>query len=827
MSDWIQDLRLGARLLVRHKAFTAAAAASLAVGIGLNTTVFSVVNAILLRPGLEAHPERLVEIYSSASKDFPLLTTSYSDYRDVRDGADAFSGLAAHALVRGILTSGGSSELVSGEVATPGYFHVLGVHPLLGREFLPEEDEAEGAHPVVILGYGLWQKRFGGRSDVLGSTLQLSGVTYAVVGVAPPGFSGTIPGLQPQFWVPTAMVESLSFSGVQSQADSPGDTRIQRRGQRWLFVTGRLAPGRTIEQARAQVETIYTRLRKEYPKANKDVKPTLLPATSIRFHPLLDRYVRAASAILLVAVALVLTIACGNVANMLLARSAARRREFAVRAAIGAGRGRMVRQLLVESLLLAAVGGLLGLALAWAAGRALSGLSADADMIPLHFNFGVDGTVLLFALVASVLTAVIFGLAPALTASRPDLVPALKADATGEGSDRRKLTLRNVLVTGQLATSLVLLVAGALLGRGLLAARATDLGFDPTRIAAFGFNLQMNGYDLERASALRDRILQHLRALPGVEAAALVTRLPLAPDINMEGVRVPGHQGPNDDAVPIDAVAVGPGYFEAVGVPIVEGRAFTEADRKGGPRVAIVNQTMAKKYWPGESAIGKRIYLGEYSEPPYEVVGVSRDHKVRSIGEEPRPYLETPWLESPRRSIGIAIRTRGPARAALPMLRKAILELEPRIVFTDQDTAADVAAQTLLPTRIGALMLGAFGLLALLLAAVGLYGLVAYSVSRRTREVGIRMAIGARPLDVLGLVLRQGLKLALVGIGVGALAAAAVARVLESLLYGVSAFDPVAYGAAGLVLLAVAALANAIPAWRASRVDPMRALRYE
>jgi predicted permease len=827
LGDWLKDLRHGARMLWRQKGFTVAAALSLAVGTGLNTTMFSVVNAVLLRGTLVREPERLVELYSSAAKEYPHLTTSYADLRDIREGADAFSGIAGHAMVRGVLTSGGRSELVTGEVATADYFDVLGIHPALGRGFLATEDASEGSNPVVVLSHGLWQRRFGGKSDVLGSTLELSNVTYSIVGVAPPGFSGTIPGFQPEFWVPAMMVDSLSFSGIQSVADSPGATRIQRRGHRWLFVSGRLAEGRSLEQARAQVETIYARLRQEHPESNKDVTPTLMAGTSVRFHPMLDGYVRAASAVLLVAVTLVLTIACANVANMLLARSAARRREFAVRAAIGAGRGRIVRQLLVESVLLAGLGGALGLAIAFGAGRLLSGVGAEALPIPLRFSYAIDGGVLLYALGASLATALLFGLAPALTASRVDLVPALRADATGEGPERRRLGLRDLLVGAQLATSLVLLIAGALLGRGLLAARSTDLGFDPRAIAALSFNLQMNGYDLQRASALRERVLERLRGLPAVEAATLTTRLPLAPDINMEGVRVPGHQGPEDDAVPIDAVEVGPDYFEVAGIPIVQGRAFGDADREGSPRVAIVNETMARKYWPGESALGKRFYMSDYDEPPYEVVGVSRDHKVRSVGENPRPYLHTPWLQSPSRSIGLAVRTKGAAAAALPALRQAILELEPEIAFTDDGTAAEIAELTLAPTRIGAAILGAFGFLALLLAGVGLYGLIAYSVSRRTREVGVRMALGARPGDVLALVLRQGLKLALAGTAVGALVAAGLARVLESLLYGVSVVDSLSYAAAVLVLLAVAALANALPAYRASRIEPMRALRYE
>jgi predicted permease len=828
LKDWLDDLRYGTRMLLRQKGFTATATLSLALGIGLNTTAFSLVNAVLLKGTLVRDPDRLVEIYSGISKEYPHLTTSYADYKDIRDGANAFSGVAAHALVRGIMTAGGRSELVVGEVATANYLDVLGVAPALGRGFLPEEDATEGSHPVLLLSNGMWQSRFAGSRDVLGKTLKLSGVEYTVVGVAPAGFTGTIPGFQPEFWAPTMMVDKLSFSGIQSNTDDqPGGTRLERRGWRWLFVKGRLAEGRTIEEARAQVETIYARLRQEYPVSNKDVKPALMPGGSVRFHPMLDPYVRAASAGLLVAVTLVLIIACANVASMLLARAAARRREFAVRAAVGASRVRLVRQLLVESLLLAAVGGTLGLAVAFGAGRVLSGLGGESLPIPLHFALGIDGRVLLYAVGASVLTALLFGLTPALSASRPDLVAALKADATGEGSDRPRLRLRHALVATQLATSLVLLIAGALLARGLLVARGTDLGFDPKPIATLAFNLKMNGYDQARAMAFTERALETLRALPGVEAATTASRLPLAPDINMEGVRVPGQQGPHDDPVSIDAVEIGPDYFEVAGIPIVAGRAFTASDREGSPRVVIVNQTMARRFWPHSSPIGQRLYMSEYDQPPYEVVGVCRDHKVRSVGEPPRPYLHTSWLQTKHQAIGLAVRVAGPAEAALPMLKKAVLGLDPEIVFTDEGTAQQVADLTMSPTRIGATILGAFGALALVLAALGLYGVVSYSVARRTREVGVRMAIGARPLDVVRLVLAEGLRLAVIGIAIGAALSAVAARVLKSMLYGVSAMDPIAYLGAGLVLLLVAVVANLAPALRAARIQPIRALRYE
>jgi predicted permease len=826
MEYLVRDLKHGFRQLARRPGFAAAAIASLALGVGLNTTLFSVVNAVLLRDTPIERPDRLVEIYSGISDDLPHLTSSYPDFLSVREGAPAFADLAAHAHARGILSGGGGKPaLVTGEVVTASYFALLGVRPALGRAFLPEENVAEGAHPVIVLSHGLWQRRFGGRADVLGETLQISGVTYTVVGVAPRTFTGTVPGIAPEFWTPLMMVDRLNFSGIQSNMDDQPDVpRIRNRGRRWLFVKGRLADGRTIEEARAQVETVYARLRAEHPKSNEKVKPALMPATSIRFHPMLDGYVKAASGVLLAAVAMVLMIACANVANMLLARSAARRREMAVRAAIGASRGRLLRQLLGESVVLAVVGGGVGVVIAYWAGRLLSSIPTDALPLPMHFDFAVDGTVLAYALLVSLATAVLFGLAPAWSASRPELVPALKATVSGDGP-RRRLSLRDALVVGQLAISLVLLVAGALLTRGLLVARAADLGFDPRPISSLQFNLQMNGYDEARAMALRRRAQEELRALPGVMAVGLATRLPLAPDINMEGLRVPGHHQATDDPTQVDATYVDAAYFQAVGVPIVDGRAFSDDDVAGERKVAIVNETLARKYWAGRSPVGERVHLGSLEEEPTEIVGVVRDHKVRSVGEEPRPYLHLPIPKG--RTVALVVRTASPAPTALPMLRAAVLKLDPDIVFTEDVPAAEVAATTVAPTRIGAMLLGSFGVLALLLASVGLYGVIAYSVSLRTREVGVRMALGAKPRDIARLVLGQGGRLALAGVGIGAALAAGVGKVLESMLYGVGVFDPAAYGLAAGLLLAVAAAANLVPALQAARIDPMRVLRGE
>jgi predicted permease len=826
MGDLILDLKHGVRLLARRPAFSAAAVTSLALGIGLNTALFSVVNAVLFRDTPLRSPERLVEIYSGLSHDLPHFTSSYPDYLSILEGADAFEGVAAHAFVRGILSTGGTPAMVTGEVVTANYFDLLGVPPALGRGIRPEEDVGEGQHPVLVLGHRLWQRRFGGRLDVLGETVELSGVAYTVVGVAAPGFSGLLPGVQSEFWVPTMMVDRLSFAGAQSQTESdPGGSRIEKRGHRWLFLEGRLAEGRTVEEARAQVETIFARLRREHPVTNEKVNASVLPAAGIRFHPMLDRYVRAASAVLLAAVGLVLLVACANVANLLLARGASRSRELALRAALGASRRRLIRQLLGESLVLAAIGGALGVLIAgWAAGL-LSGLTTDVLPIPVQFDFTLDGTVLAFAAAVSLATTALFGLAPAWSASQPDLLPALKTDLTGSGPRRRRVKLGDLLVVGQLALSLVLLVSGALLTRGLLVASGTELGYDPTPVSSLGFNLQMNGYDLPRALDFRKRAIQELQATPGVSAVAIASRLPLAPDINMDGVRIRGHHQPPDDPTPVDSVAIGPDYFRAVGIPILEGRAFTEDDLAASRRVAIINQTMARRYWPGRSPIGEPVYTEGFDHPPHEVVGVARDHKVRSLGEEPRPYLHFP--AQPSRSISLVVRTTVLAEKALPALRAAVLRLEPNVVFTEDVAAAEVAATTLAPTRIGAVILGAFGMLALLLAAVGLYGVIAYSVSLRTRELGVRVALGAGRADLLRLVLVQGGRIALVGLAAGVLLAALVGRVLEALLYGVSPLDPVAYALAVTVLLVVAALANLAPAVSAARVDPIRALHSE
>jgi len=826
MGTFLKDLRVGVRQLWQRPGFAAVAIGSLALGIGLNVTIFSVVNGVLLRGQQLADPAGLVELYSGISADYPQLTTSYPDFKDIALSSDALAGVTASSYVRGILSaSGGRGSLVTGETITPNYFDLLGVPISLGRAFREDENQARNAVPVIIVSYGLWQRSLGGAPGVIGTTVRISGIDYTVVGVAPPDFNGTIPGIPAEFWVPLMMVDRFAFSGMQSNTDEDtGNTRLTRRGSRWLFVKGRLKDGRSVDEARSELEALYARLRTDYPTTNKDVTVNLVPSVGVRFHPALDGYFEAASLGLAGAVALVLLVACGNVAGLLLARASARKRELAIRAAIGASRGRLMQQLLAEGLVLAGAGGALGVLMAWWAGGAIQGLT-ETDVFPMRiaFDFSIDRTVLLFAFAATAVTTLVFGLAPAWSASRPDLVPAQKASA--EGDRRSRFSARDLLVAGQLALSTMLLVAGALMVRGLGAARSTDIGYEPRPLSSLTFNLGMNGYDESRRAAFRERALERLRALPGVEAVTTASRLPLSPDINISGIRVQGHHTPEEQESPVDAVRIGEDYFAAIGVPMLAGRALTRDDIANGRRVAVINQTLARQFWPN-GAVGQRFYMGGYHTPSWEVVGVSRDHKVRSVGEEPRPYLHVP-ARPDEESLQFVVRTATPPMLMLPTLRDALWSLEPDIVFTEDVAASEVAETTTLPTRVGAILLGAFGALAVGLAAIGLYGVVAYSVSQRTREIGIRVALGAPRAQVLRLLASRGAALALIGLVVGSLGAAAVGRLLSSMLYGISSFDALAFGAAASVLLLIAGIANMVPALAAMRVDPVRALRIE
>jgi predicted permease len=634
-----------------------------------------------------------------------------------------------------------------------------------------------------------------------------------------------LPVVKPHVWIPLMMSEDLSLMGINDNSDSViGDTRLEQRGRRFLFVKGRLGTGVTVEQAQANASTLMARLEQEYPDSNEDRGAVVMPASSVRVFPMIDDVLVPVAGLLQGVVALVLLIACANVANMLLARSSERRQEIAVRLALGAGRGALIRGLLTESLLLASAGGALGVLFSvWATG-ALSRLSV-MGATSLDVDLGVDMRVLSFAFAASLLTGVAFGMVPALRASRPNLVPALKDGRADDGS-KRAFGLRDALVVSQVAVSLLLLVGAGLLLRSLQGAQDIELGFDAENTAMIEMRLDMLGYGDEQSDAFQRSYLERIRGLPQVQSAALTQKLPLGADVSVTGIYIPGvHEDPEDEAYMADEAVVGPGYFETLSIALLRGRDFTESDTPETPLVAIVNETMASSYWPEESVLGKRFRIG-FDGDEYEIVGVSADHKVRTLGEDPRPLVHLARTQRLSTSAIVVARGGGDSAALVGTLRRELEAMAPDL-SPGSSTVREAVDVTLLPVILGAQMLAGLGFLATVLAALGLYGVIAYSVSRRVREIGIRIALGADRLGVVRLVVRRGMTMAALGVALGSLAAAALSGVLGSVLYGVSALDPVSFAAASAVLLAVAFLANYLPARRAARVDPLVALRSD
>jgi predicted permease len=691
---------------------------------------------------------------------------------------------------------------------------------------LPEEDETPGSHPVALISHGFWQRHFGGSPTVLDESIRLNGIRYSVVGVLPPSFTGMMPGFSPEVWIPTMMADEVQPMGMQGTDGIPAtDSRVRERGRRWMFLTGRLKDGVTLDQARSQMSTIAARLAQEYPDVNKNLDVALVPASEVRVHPLLDRMLTPIAALLMGVVGIVLLIACANVANMLLAKATTRQREIAIRLAIGAGRARLVRQLLVESLLLSGLGGFLGLLITiWTTNL----LMAYRPPLPITFIFdlGIDWRVLFFTLAVSILTGVVFGLAPAFRASRTDLVSSLKETIFLKKAGG-KLNLGNLLVVGQVALSLVLLVGAGLLLRGLVAARQVDLGFNPERLGIVTLNLEMNRYEDEQAKIFYQQALERVRALPGVETATAGTRFPLEMNINMTDMWVDGHDLTPDEDSPftVDVTMVDDGYFSTMDIPLLKGRDFGTSDTADSAPVVIINEALARMFWPDESALGKRIR--NRAGTNFEIIGVARNHKIRTVGEADRPYLHFARDQRFNPYGSIVFKTSGDPAAQLETVRRELLAMNPELLIAEATIMEERIAVSLFTVRMGTRLLAGFGLLSVLLAAVGLYGLIAYWVNQRTREIGIRMAIGASQDRILSFIVKRGMVLAGVGIVVGLAGALALSRLLESFLYGVNPLDPLTFTASCLFLLVVAFFANAVPAWRAARVDPVTALHYE
>lgn len=828
METLLQDVRYALRGLRRAPAFTAVALLTLALGIGVNASIFSVVNAILFRPLPVERPHELVDIYGHAATSNTHDTHSYPNYLDYRANTRTLASVTAYSNFFANLSmpgAQGGSEIVIGEVVSDNYFQTLGVRPILGRAFLAEEYAAQGAHPVAVISYRFWQSRFAGDPDVLGRTFRLNGVTYSIVGVAPASFGGMVPAATAQMWIPTAMVERVEPMGNQrTSGRSTGDTRLEQRGRHWLWMKGRLRPGADLAQVRAEFDGMARQLAATYPATNAQERIAIVPTRDVRISPDFDGVLRGAGVVMLAAVGLVLIVACANLANLTLARAAGRRREVAVRLALGAPRGRLLRQLLTESVVLSLAGGAVALPLAAGLARWIANVEYPLP-IDIGLDVAPDWRVLMYTFAAAVITGVVFGLIPALQASRPDLVPALKQAGSWASGRRRKVELRDALVVVQMAVSLMLVVVGALLARSLAVGSRVDLGFDGEHAAVLATALEMNGYSGERGGRFFEAARRRLEALPQVRSVSLTSRSPLALNNNSFGLFIDGHQRSAEDRpFNTEGAYVDQKYLETLGLRLISGRFIEDADRAEARRVAVVTQALARKHWPDQESVGKEFRL-RWGEDPYVIIGVVSDYKTVTPGEPPRPYIHLPfgtnetWAE-------MIVRTVPPARGLVRPLERELRALDPDLVFLKTGTLRESADVRLFPVKAGAWLIGAFGLLALAVAAVGLYGVIAYSVSRRVREIGIRKALGAQRGALVGMVLGEGMALVAVGGAIGALLAALGAQVLSSVLF-VQPFDAISFAIAFAVLAVVALVANVVPAGRAARVDPVIALRQE
>ncbi|HEX8138460.1 MAG TPA: ABC transporter permease [Pyrinomonadaceae bacterium] len=809
-----QDARFGLRRMLKTPAFSIIAILSLALGIGANTAIFSLVNTILLRPLPVAYPEQLISIYPVAQGE-SVQAFSYPDYKDFRDRNEVLSGIYVQRFAPLSLSHDGNNERIWGYLVSGNYFDVLGVKASRGRTFSPEEDRTPLSHPVAVVSHGCWQRRFGSDPSLVGRNIILNGHSFTVVGVAPEGFNGTEIAYTPEVWVPMMMQEWVE----------PGNKWLERRETQNLFAIGRLKPGVSPAQAEASLNILSEQLGREYPQTNEGQTIILTPPGLI--HPMLRGPVLSFTWVLMATVALVLLIACTNLANLLLARATERRREIAVRLALGATRARLLRQLLTENVLLSVVGGTLGFLLAVWLVNLVKAFRPPIDF-PLTINLELDERVFAFTLLASLLTGLFFGLMPALQATRPDLIPALK-DSTSQGGFRRS-RLRSALVVAQIALSLVLLIAAGLVVRTLQHLQTMSPGFEPENALTMTVDVGLQGYDKARGRQFYRQLVERASSLPGVQSMSLADFIPLSLNYNSTSIHVEGQPPARGANVPTAMnSSVWQDYFKTMGIVLVAGREFNEQDTEEGQRVAIVNETFVRRFLPGpvENALGRRVSAGGSKGPFMQIVGVARDGKYFSIGEDPRPFIYFPMTQVYASQAILLVRTTSDPKAMLPLIRGEIQRLDNSLPVFDVKTMTEHMALSLFPARVAATLLGCFGLLALLLAAIGVYGVMSYSVAQRTREIGIRIALGAQSRDVLKLVVRQGMTLATLGLVIGLLASLALGRLISSLLYGVSATDVVTFLAISLLLTIVVLLACYLPARRATKVDPIVTLRYE
>jgi len=811
----MRDLVFAWRMLRRSPFFSVAAVMTLGLGIGANTAIFTVVNAVLLQPIAVTEPNQLVSIFVVDRHNPGRTPISTYNFRDLREQSerDVFSGVAAIGFGNFTLAQPGQEpKQAAGQPVTANYFDVLGVAPMLGRGFHADEDTQPGAHPVAILSYGAWARLFGSDNGIVGRPIVVNGRGLTVVGVMPPSFRGTATLFMPDFWFPLSMYDAVQ----------PGTPWLESRRWRWLGVIARLKPGVTLAAARAAMANTARNFERDFPDINAGRTLEVFPLTESLINP--DQrggYVRAAW-LLVVIVGLVLLIACANLANLLLARAAGRQKEIALRLAVGASRGRVARQLLTESLLLAFLGGAIGLLIAQWMQSALWSLR-PAFLARPGFALALDQRALAFACLVSIGASVLFGLAPAVHASRTDLDAVLRQGGRHMSAGVRP-GLRGLLVVAEIALSVVALTAAGLFLHSLVRAQQIDVGFESAHLLTLGVDPTIAGYDGERQRQWVRQTRDRLAALPGVRSVTIADRLPLTGGIGYT-VTIDGQpRPPGGLGYVIQVATIGSHYFDTLGLEIVKGRDFTENDRPGRPQVAVINETMARRFWPGQDPIAKR-FTPIINTEPIEVVGVVRDSRYVTIGEDPTPFMYIPLDQQPRRPLSVIVRADGPPESVESAVTGALRTADPQLPIANVAAMPNLIAQALWAPRTTAILLGTFAAMALLLAAIGIYGTMAYSVAQRTHELGLRISLGARPADVLRLVAGQGLSLAAAGLVVGLVLAVASAQFIASLLYGVDARDPWTLTTVPIVLAIVSLAACWLPAWRAAHLDPVIVLR--
>jgi macrolide transport system ATP-binding/permease protein len=807
-----QDFRFALRMLRRSPGFALVAIFCLTLGIGANAAVFSWMEGLLFRPyPAVAHQERLVALTGTAQADRTAL--SWPDFLDLQRNCKLFEAFFVSKIMGTTLSIGDRAQVVTGSVVSSNYFPALGVHPILGRAFEANEDVGRSAHPVTVISYQLWKERFGGDPQIIGKTQRMNGVLHTIIGVAPEGFYGTFVGWAMKFWVPASMEDTFEAGGF----------KLEDRGERWIEGYGRLKPGVTLEQAQQEVSAVAKRLDADYPATNRGRGVKLWPLWQTPFNN--AGTLLPTLGIMLVVVVFVLLIACANVGNLLLVRSFARRHEITVRVAVGAGRRRLLQQLLIEGLVLSALAATGGLLIAHWSSHLLVLLLPVRNGNAMHLPGEMDWRVMALSAAVCLVSTLLFALLPAIEASKVDLATTLRSEMAGVVHGRSKSWVRSGLVVVQVSLCFILLAGAGLLLQSLERVRSDSPGFSTEGTLVTAVNLSASGYDVQRAKGFQDELIDRVQGLPAVESAALARVTPLGyGTFSSAPIAVEGYQPPTDERPSVDYNQVGPGYFATMGIPLVSGREFTRADNETAAPVAIVNETMAARYWAGKNPIGDRLQV---KDKWFEIVGVAKTSRYYSMREMPKPFFYVPLRQNFSVGAALNIRTKLRPETMAAALSRELKAMDANLALYEVISLQEQLDRSTSPQKVAVTLTGVLAGLALVLASIGLYGVMSYTVSQSTRELGLRMALGARTPELFRLVISRGLALTAGGVLLGAAAALGLTRLLGYLLYKVSPRDPLAFGSAFLILLIVSLIACFLPAWRATRVDPIVALRYE